>query len=240
MTTREDLLARTMVDLADSLVDDFDIVELLTILTDRCIELFGITASGIVLRAPSGDLRVMVSSSDSMHLLELFELQAQEGPCLECVRNGEPLVNVSLDDTSERWPRLTPRARTAGFRTVHAVPLRLRGEIIGALNLFHDTDATLSDGEVRMVQALADVATISLLHHRVASEAQLLNEQLERALQSRVTIEQAKGMVAQQSGLDMERSFALLRGHARRTGRRLAELAADIVAGEADAASLAP
>ena len=238
MTQREDLLARTMVDLADSLVDDFDVVELLTILTDRCIELFEVSASGIVLRDPSGALRVMVSSSDAMHLLELFEVQAAEGPCLECVHDGRSVVNVTLDDPGLRWPRFAPMAAEAGFRTVHAFPMRLRGEVIGALNLFSDHDGTLSDLDARMAQALTDVATISILQHRIASEAQILNEQLNHALQSRIRIEQAKGMVAEQAGLEMEGAYDLLRTHARGHNRRLVDVAGEVIAGRATAASL--
>lgn len=238
MTQREDLLARTMVDLADSLVDDFDVVELLTILTDRCIELFGVTASGIVLRAPSGDLRVMVSSSDAMHLLELFEVQADEGPCLECVSNGRPVDNIRLDEARDRWPLFAPMAIDAGFRTVHAIPMRFRGEVIGALNLFNAGAEELSDLDLRMAQALADVATISILQHRIWSEAQLVNDQLNQALQSRITIEQAKGMLAEQGGIDMDQAFGLLRRHARSRSRRLIAVAEDVLTGEATAASL--
>lgn len=236
---REDLLARTMVDLADSLVDDFDVVELLTILTDRCIELLGVTASGIVLRDPTGALRVMLSSSDAMHLLELFELQAAEGPCLECVHDGRSLVNVVLDAAGDRWPRFAPKASEAGFRTVHAFPMRLRGEVIGALNLFSADDSVLSDLDARMAQALTDVATISILQHRIASEAQVLNAQLNHALQSRIRIEQAKGMVAEQGGIEMDAAFHLLRDHARSHNRRIVEVAEAVIAGSATAASLA-
>ncbi|QYG95456.1 GAF and ANTAR domain-containing protein [Iamia sp. SCSIO 61187] len=227
-----------MVDLADSLVDDFDVVDLLTILTDRCIELLGVSASGIVLRDPTGALRVMLSSSDAMHLLELFELQAAEGPCLECVHDGRSLVNVVLAAAGDRWPRFAPLASEAGFRTVHAFPMRLRGEVIGALNLFSVDDGVLSDADARMAQALTDVATISILQHRIASEAQTLNAQLNHALQSRIRIEQVKGMVAEQGGLAMDRAFDLLRDHARSHNRRLVEVAEAVIAGTATAASL--
>lgn len=238
MAQREDLLVRTMVELADSLVDDFDVVELLTLLTDRCMDIFGIAAAGLVLRSPSGALRVMVSSSDAMHLLELFELQAAEGPCLECVNDGQRVLNIPLESASGRWPRLAPLAYEAGFRMVHALPMRLRGEVIGAMNLFDDTTAVLSDDDALVAQALADVATISIIQHRTSVESRELNTQLNRALESRLTIEQAKGIVAEQASLDMEDAFQRLRSHSRNGNRRLADVARDVVAGRLTAASL--
>jgi GAF domain-containing protein len=228
---RETLLVRTLVELADTLVDDFDVIELLIRLTDRCIDVLDIAAAGIMLVAPDGELRVMVSSSEAMRVLELFEVQAQEGPCLDCHRTGEAVLDQRLADAAGRWPRFSAEALDAGFLTVHALPMRLRGTVIGALNLFQVDTGPLRRADVEAAQALADIATIAILQHRAVREAQVLNEQLQQALNSRIVIEQAKGMVAERRGVDMEGAFGIVREHARRHNLRLADLAADIIAG---------
>ncbi len=143
---REAMLARTLVELADTLVADFDVVDLLTLLADRCVEVLGVGAAGLMLVAPEGDLRVMASSSETMRVLELFELQSQEGPCLDCYRTGQPVVNQDLATVNGRWPRFAAKALEAGFHSVHALPLRLRGTVIGALNLFHTEPWRISIG----------------------------------------------------------------------------------------------
>ena len=233
------MLARTLVELADTLVADFDVVELLTLLTDRCVDVLDVGAAGLMLIAPEGDLRVMASSSEAMRVLELFELQAQEGPCLDCFRSGQPVVDEDLAATT-RWPRFAGEAVAAGFRSVHALPMRLRGSVIGALNLFHVEAGTMRPADVGAAQALADVATIAVLQHRAALHAQVLHEQLNHALNSRIVIEQAKGMVAEREGLDMEQSFSRLRAHARNHNLRLADLARGIIEGRVRPASLDP
>src|SRR5450755_2404368 len=165
---REALLARTFVELADTLVDDFDVVELLTLLADRCVDVLDVAAAGLMLAAPDGELRVMASSSEAMRVLELFELQAQEGPCLDCHRTGQPVLNQDLATVNGRWPRFAAEALAAGFRSVHAFPLRLRGTVIGALNLFQLAAGAMREADVDAAQALADVATIAILSHRAA------------------------------------------------------------------------
>ena len=232
--TREALLARTLVELADNLVDDFDIVELLTTLSDRCVEVLDIAAAGIMLVAPDGELRVMTSSSEAMRVVELFELQSQEGPCLDCYRSGEAVVNHDLAAADSRWPEFAAVALEAGFRSADAVPMRLRSQIIGALNLFRSEPGALNDRDVIVAQALADVATIALLQHRTAVAAEVVNEQLTGALNSRILIEQAKGIIAERHQLDMEQAFARLRTHARNTNRRLSDLALEVVHGTLD------
>ena len=197
---REAMLARTLVELADTLVADFDVVELLTLLADRCVDVLDVGAAGLMLAAPDGDLRVMASSSETMRVLELFELQAEEGPCLDCYRTGQPVVNQDLAAVDGRWPRFAAEALAAGFHSVHALPMRLRGTVIGALNLFHIDPGEMRQADVDAAQALADVATIAILQHRATLEAQVLNEQLNQALNSRIVIEQAKGMVAEREG----------------------------------------
>jgi GAF domain-containing protein len=227
---REALLVRTLVELADTLVDHFDAIELLTVLANRCVEILGVSAAGLILAAPEGNLQVVASSSEAMRVVELFELQAEEGPCLDCLRTGEPSVNHDLASAKGRWPRFSPVALEAGFTSAHAIPMRLRGVVIGALNLF-GTDAYLSEPDVIAARALADVATIAILQHRAALEAHELNEQLSGALRSRVVIEQAKGVVAERAGLDMQQAFSLLRKRARDTNRRLADVAQSVVDG---------
>jgi GAF domain-containing protein len=235
---RETLLARTLVELADTLVADFDVVDLLTRLADRCTDVLDVSAAGIMLAAPDGGLRVMASSSETMRVLELFEIQAQEGPCLDCYRSGEAVVNQDLTTVGDRWPRFAAEALTGGFRSVHALPMRLRGTIIGALNLFHAEAGETPEADIDAAQAFADVATIAILQRRAALEAHVLNEQLNHALNSRIVIEQAKGMVAEREGLDMEQSFAMLRHHARNHNLRLADVASDVIAGSLAASSL--
>jgi GAF domain-containing protein len=238
--SREVMLARTLVELADTLVADFDVVELLTLLADRCADVLDVDAAGLMLVAPDGDLRVMASSSETMRLLELFELQAQEGPCLDCYRTGTPVVNRDLADDPARWPRFSSEAIAAGFHSVLALPMRLRGTVIGALNLFRPEPGEMGAEDVQAARALADVATIAVLQHRATLEAQLINEQLSHALNSRIVIEQAKGMVAEREGLDMSAAFARLRAHARNHNRRLVDLAEDIVDGTVPAPLLDP
>lgn len=228
---RETKLVKTLVELADNLVADFDVVELFSRLTDRCVEVLDVSAAGIMLAGPDGDLRVMASSSETMRLLELFELQAREGPCLDCFRTGQVVAENDLEAADARWPRFAAEARDAGFASVHALPMRLRHSIIGALNLFHETPGQMSQADTDAAQALADIATIAILQHRAAREAQILNEQLNHALNSRIVIEQAKGIVSERQTLDMDASFRLLRNHARNHNLRLADLAASIVAG---------
>jgi serine phosphatase RsbU (regulator of sigma subunit) len=235
---REALLARTLVELADTLVDDFDVVELLTLLTDRCVEVLDVAAAGLMLAYPGGELRVMASSSEAMRLLELFELQSEEGPCPDCYRTGEPIVNHRLAARGGPWPRFEPRAVEAGFRSVHALPMRLRDVTIGALNLFRTDEGALSDADVAAAQSLADVATIAVLNHHSARDTRLVNEQLHHALNSRVVIEQAKGMVAERAGLDMDQAFSTLRNHARSHNLRLVDVAEDVISGALAARSL--
>jgi GAF domain-containing protein len=235
---REATLARALVELADTLVADFDVVELLTRLTDRCVDVLDVGAAGLMLVSLEGDLRVMASSSEAIRVLELFEVQSQEGPCLDCYRTGRPVVNQDLAVANGRWPRFAAEALAAGICAVHALPMRLRGNIIGALNLFHTEPTQMRDADVEAAQALADVATIAVLQHRAALEAQVLNEQLNHALNSRIVIEQAKGVIAERERLDMEHAFARLRTHARNHNRRLADVAREVIDGTLPAAAL--
>ncbi len=232
--SRESRLARTLVELADTLVADFDVVELLTLLTSRCVEVLGIEAAGIMLLGPDGELRVMASSSDTMRILELFEIQSSEGPCLDSYREGRTVAVADLSLSNGGWPRFTAEAFAAGFRSVQAIPMRLRGSVIGALNLFDTVPGLMPDADVEIAQAFADVATIAILQQRATLEAQVLNEQLATALNSRIAIEQAKGILAERMNCGMEEAFAYLRNHARRSNRRLIAVAEDVIKGKID------
>jgi GAF domain-containing protein len=188
-------------------------------------------AAGVMLESPGGDLQYIASSSDSMRVLELFQIQTDEGPCIDSVRDGKAIVNRELRDSSDRWPRFSPKAMELGFQSVHCLPMRLRGRSIGALNLFRADVGYLDDDDVVVVQALADVATIAILQHRSAIDASTLNGQLSEALNSRIIIEQAKGIIAESLKCDMDAAFARLRAHARNNNLGLTDVARSVVAG---------
>jgi GAF domain-containing protein len=237
----QDVLTRTLVELADNLVDQFDVVDLLTLLTDRCVEAFDVSDAGLMLAAPmGGELRVMASSSVAMRDLEVYEVQASEGPCLDCYNTGEPVVNQDLEAGVARWPRFAPAALASGFRSVSALPMRLRGTTIGALNLFQAESASMSDSDLSGARAFADVATIAILQHQAADDARTLNEQLNHALNSRIVLEQAKGMLAERANLSVDEAFAWLRHHARSHNLRLVDLARGFLNGDVPLSAIEP
>ena len=231
-------LATVFVELADTLVDRFDVVDFLQMLTDRSVELLGADAAGLMLADQRGGLALMASTMERMRLLEVFELQIAEGPCRDCFLSGEPVVNVDLDDARDRWPTFTPAAVEAGFHATHALPLRLRGQIIGALNLFTDKPVRLSEQDVTVGQAMADIATIGLLHERTLHEKNVVSEQLQSALQSRVLVEQAKGMLSERAGITLTEAFSMMRSHARGNGVLLTTVAWQVLDGSMDPAAL--
>jgi hypothetical protein len=219
------------VELADTLVADFDLVDFMTTLAARSVELLHADAVGIMLRDGGGRPRVVASSSEAMNLLELLELQVAEGPCIECFASGQAVVNVSLGESVARWPRFAGEASKAGFALVHALPMRLRDEVIGAMNLFSSSAVPLDDAEVKLGQAMADVATIGMVQERTLREARVLAAQLESALQSRIVIEQAKGVLAERLGIDVAEAFLRLRTYARGRGLHLGDVAYDVAHG---------
>ncbi|WP_028934785.1 GAF and ANTAR domain-containing protein [Pseudonocardia spinosispora] len=234
-STREQQVARAFVTLADSLVDDYDVIDLLTRLVGYSVSLLEADAGAIMLADPAGRLRQVAASSEDAHLLELMQLQNDEGPCLDCFRTAAPVTVPDLERASERWPSFVAAAmRQPVFRSVYAVPLRLRGEALGALNLFHGQPGSMPVEDQVLGQALADVATISILHERAVRHGEVLNEQLQTALNSRVIIEQAKGVLAQHSGLPMDQAFNALRRYARINNLRLVDLARDVVERQLD------
>jgi transcriptional regulator with GAF, ATPase, and Fis domain len=223
-------LADVYVEMADTLIDDFDVIDFLHTLTERCVQLLGVSAAGLLLTDRQDSLQVVAASSERTRLLELFQLQTDQGPCVDCFRTGQPVSVADLPSAGE-WPRFTAAAAEVGFAAVHALPMRLRTEIIGALNLFDAVPGALDEDKLRIGQALADVATIGLLQQRAIHRRDTLTEQLQSALNSRILIEQAKGVLAERLHLDMAQAFALLRGNARRNNRRLSELAEAILDG---------
>jgi GAF domain-containing protein len=227
-------LARVFVELADTLVEEFDVVDFLHMLTERCVELLNADAAGLMLADQRGNLQLVASTVERAQLLELFELQAGEGPCLECFSTGRAVTNVDLPEARARWPVFSAAAVQAGFRSTHALPMRLRGQVIGALNLFADRQVRLDDDDIAIGQAMADVATIGLLHERNLREQTVLSEQLQTALHSRVLIEQAKGVLAARADITVPQAFTRMRTHARRNGLTLTGVATAVIDGTID------
>jgi GAF domain-containing protein len=222
-------LADVFVDVADTLVTDFDVIDFLHTVAGHAAEITDTSAAGLMLSAPDGQLHYVGASNEEVGLLELFQVQNDEGPCLECFRTGQAVIVEDLSQEPTRWPVFAPRALAAGFRCVHAFPMRVRDRIIGALNVFGAEPGSLTLDEARVVQALADVATIALLQERAIHQAEVLTEQLSYALNSRVVIEQAKGAVARSFGVSVDEAFELIRGHARAERILLTDLAHRLV-----------
>ena len=237
-TSREHKLADVFVALADSLVGGFDVVGLFDDLASACVDLLEVSAAGLMLADPAGQLRVMASSSERSRVLELLEIQNDSGPCLDCYRHGRPVLVTDIARDAERWPRFSHEAIRVGFGSVYALPMRLREETIGAINLFHQQPDGVSEANLRLAQALADVATIGILQQRAVQQSSDLAEQLQIALNSRLIIEQAKGVLAEREQTDMSEAFEMLRTYARRKRVKLSGVAAAVVGGELRAADL--
>jgi GAF domain-containing protein len=229
--TREERLAKTLVHLADSLVDDFDVLDLTVLLSERCVELLDASAAGLLLVNARGALNLMAATSEATEVVELFQIQNDEGPCRDCIHTGAPVNVADLAGEAERWPRFAPVALEAGFRAAHAVPMRLRADVLGALNLFRAEPVMLERSDLTIAQAFADIATIALLQNRAIHESQLVADQLEEALNSRILIEQTKGILAQSAGIGMDEAFTRLRRFARSGQRHLTDVAQEIVDG---------
>ena len=229
-TVSAERLARIFVEVADTLIDEFDLLDFLSMLVTRAADLVEGSTVGLLLTDQNDELRFMAASDENTKLLELFQVQNQEGPCMDAYHTALPVINADLRHATARWPLFAPRAAAAGYRSVHAFPLRLRREVIGAMNIFGTTPGiTFDDADVQIMQALTDIAAISLLQERSIHRGEILTEQLQGALNSRITIEQAKGRIAQTHGITTDEAFALLRAYARRTNRRLIDVAATAV-----------
>jgi GAF domain-containing protein len=227
---RQALVAATFVEIVDTLVEDFDVIELLTVLTGRCVELLDVAAAGILLADPRGQLRVMAASTEAIELLELFQIQNDEGPCLACYASGQVVVDSDLGLGSQ-WPRFAIESVRAGYPSVCAVPLRLRESVLGCLNMFMSEPLPLSNNDLILVHALADVASIAIVQAQATREAAIRETQLQHALDSRIVIEQAKGMIAERGSVDMNEAFSRLRRFARSQNRRLSDVAESLVTG---------
>ncbi|GAB3921434.1 GAF and ANTAR domain-containing protein [Kribbella albertanoniae] len=236
--SREQRLAEVFIELADTLVDNYDVIDLLHTLCERSVELLQADAAGLILADQRSELHVMASTSEEAKLLELFVLQADEGPCLDCYSTGEQVVNIDLDEVEARWPRFHAATAAVGFRSTHAIPLRLRGQVLGVLNLFCSDRVTLSDSDVALGQALCDIATVGLLQERTVRRGEVLAEQLQSALNTRILIEQAKGVLSERSRISVDDAFGLMRAHARRNHLQLGVVAAGLIDGTITAATL--
>lgn len=222
-------LAQRFVALADTLVDDYDVVEVLDGLMGTCLELLDVDEAGLLLNDAQGKLQRVASSSEEARLLELLQAQTREGPCFESVHTGRSVLIGAIGSTRGRWPTFSARAMEAGFHSVYAFPLRLRESTIGGLNLFGVRQDTLDDEARVIAQALADIATIGILQQRSIHRTSLLAENLQRALNTRIVVEQAKGILAERGGLPMEATFTLLRSYARSHNLKLSDLAHRVV-----------
>ena len=221
---REALATRTFVELVDSMVEDFDVIDLLTLLSSRALALLDAAAVGILLADEHGRLRVIAASAEDAELLELFQVQNDQGPCLDCYTSGTVVTTPDLRELSQ-WPLFAKEAVGLGFRSVCAVPLRLRTEVLGCLNLFMIQPGGLSSLDLTLAQALADVSSIAMVQDRALQDSTTREQQLQHALESRIVIEQAKGMVAERTGTDLAEAFDLIRAHARNTNLRLTDVA---------------
>lgn len=236
---RQALTATAFVELVDTLVGDFDVIEVLTGLTARCVELLGAAAAGVLLADPDGTLRVIGSSTEQIMLLELFQVQNEQGPCLDSYTTGRVVSNADMTAGSP-WPAFATVSSAAGFPSVCAIPLRLKALTLGCLNLFMTERVSLSVTEIALAQALADVASIAIVQDQSTRDTAVREGQLRYALQSRIAIEQAKGMIAQRGTLDMDAAFQRLRQYARDNNRRLTELAEAIATGLLSVDELTP
>src|SRR5260370_16202267 len=238
--TREADVVKSLVEMADTLAGDYDVVDMLTGVADRCVDLLGVSAAGVMRASAAGGWALVASSSEAMRLLELFELQAQEGPCLDAFHTGEPVEQENLQAGAGRWPVFSAAALRVGFASALALPLRLREVTLGALNLLSSSRAPMAEADVIGARAFADLAALSIAQHPARAQAQRLNEQLSAALVSRVVIEQAKGVISERTGADLAEAFSRLRSYARNHNRRLTDVAQAAIDGTLDPRAWAP
>lgn len=228
-TSREKELVDTFVELADTLVADYDVVDMLYRLVVRCATTLDAADAGIMLPAADGTLEVVASTSERSHLIGILQLDADQGPCLEAYRTGKATSVENIGELRARWPQFAAAAGEQGYQSMHAFPLRLREEVIGSLNLFGVIAGPLSAEDATAARGLADIATIGILHERTLRESDLARQQLQHALDSRIVIEQAKGVIAHTEGVDMDEAFRLLRESARSSQRKISDVARDVI-----------
>jgi GAF domain-containing protein len=238
--TREQRIVQTFLELADTIVDEFDVIEFLHRLAERCAELLDCAEAGLLLADAAGALRVMASSSERSEALELLQSQNEEGPCIECYHQRKPVLSENLAADWGRWPTFAPAAIQRGFRSVQAIPMRVRGTTVGAMNLFRSEPGRIGEADLSLGQGMADMAAIGLLQARTVRESRGVIAELQGALNSRVVIEQAKGMLAESAGISVDAAFARLRVYARDHNRRLSDVAHDLIEGRLEADTLVP
>jgi GAF domain-containing protein len=237
--TREQRIVETFVELADTMAADFDVIEFLHRVAERCVDLLDCSEAGLLLADPAGRLRVMASSSERSDALDLLQSQNEEGPCFECFHRGQPVSSANLEDDLGRWPMFSPAAVQRGFCSVQALPMRVRDTTVGALNLFRSQPGALWDRDLPLGQGMADIAAVALLQERSVRESRGMVDQLQGALSSRVVIEQAKGVLSERARITMDEAFTRLRGYARGNNLRLSDVAAELIDGRLAPASLA-
>lgn len=236
---RERSMVRAFVDLAGGLVGDFDVQDLLHRLAEHCVRLVdSMSACGVMLLDRTNVLSVVAAFPDVGRALDVAQLEVGDGPCLECVRTGRGVHSTDLIEDGARWPRWSRLAVARDFRTVYATPLRLGDQIIGTLNLFGPSPTDSTEQDLLIIRALADVATITILQQRSVSRAAALNTQLQTALASRIAVEQAKGVLSESLGVDMDEAFTILRHNSRSTNTKLTVLAGYLASGRIKAAEL--
>lgn len=229
--SRASRVSEAFVKLTDSLVGQFDVLDLLHTLVEQTVELLDATAAGLLLADPGGHLQVLASTSEASQLVEVLQSQAGVGPCVDSYKTGKVVTLADIEAEGDRYPDFQAAALSQGFHSVHAIPMRVRPRTIGALNLFRNEKGEMTADDAAIGQALADVATISILQERTFRETTMVNEQLQRALNSRILIEQAKGVIAQRSDVDMDEAFSRLRAHARSNNEAMHDTARSVIKG---------
>lgn len=234
--TREQAVTETLVQLADTLVSEYDAAEMFYFLVESCRSVLGVDQAGLMLIDSRGDLQVVAATSETTHVLEVLQIQNEQGPCLDAARSGRPVISGALHgaDAVRRWPRLAEAATQAGFTAITALPMRLRQTVLGALNLFFVEQRPPQMSDIAVAQAFADIGTIAILQDRATHDAKHLIDQLQRALDTRIVLEQAKGRVAEHSQMDMDAAFTSIRAYARDRNLRLSDIARDLVDGVLD------
>ena len=223
-TPRETRVLDAVVTLVDTLLHDFDVVDLLTELTEQCADLLDVASAGFLLADPLHKLRLLAATSEQTRYIELFQLQADEGPCVDCYATGQPVSVADLQNTTDRWPRFVPAALDAGFASVHALPMRAAGIVLGALGLFGTRPGELNDADLLVGQSLTHIACVAILQE-IPPAPSIVMPQIRQALTSRVVVEQAKGFLRESLGVSIEEAFHLLRTYSRNHQRHLTEVA---------------
>lgn len=227
-TPREGLVLDAVVSLVDSLLDDFDVVEMLTELTERCADLLGVGAAGFLLADPLGQLRLVAATSKQTRELELLQLHVDEGPCVECYAGGQPVSVTDLRTELGRWPRFVPAALQAGVVSVHALPMRAAGIVLGSLGLFGNHAGRLNESDLLLGQTLAHVACVAILQEHAPTPATVI-PQLRSALANHVVVEQAKGYLRERVDISVDDAFAVQRRYARTHGEHLTDVARQLM-----------